>query len=96
MKHSATLAEWRRVTLEEIKVRRWSKSELALIDRLAASQALGAPEPAGTDEIPPLSDEQLKTLVRLRNVNVRDVNVCDVKSTPALSRPQGRLIKPRD
>lgn len=61
----------KRVSLEDIKNRTWTKHELAVIDRIGSSQACGAEEPAATDEIPALSDEQLQNLIRLRDVRKR-------------------------
>jgi len=56
------------VTSEDIRHRRWTKSELAAARRIAARQAVGDDSGINYEDIPRLTDEQLAKLVRLRDV----------------------------
>jgi len=56
------------VTSEDIRRRRWTKAELAAVRRIAASQAAGDDSDINYDDIPRLTYEQLKQMVRLRDV----------------------------
>jgi uncharacterized protein (DUF4415 family) len=55
------------VTLEDIKNRKWTKKELAVFSRIAASQAAGDDSDINYEDIPPLTDEQLAGMVRFRD-----------------------------
>ena len=56
------------MTSEDIRHRRWTKSELAAARRIAARQAVGDDSGINYEDIPRLTDEQLAKLVRLRDV----------------------------
>jgi len=56
------------VTSEDIRHRRWTKSELAAARRIAARQAVGDDSGINYEDIPRLTDEQLAKMVRLRDV----------------------------
>jgi uncharacterized protein (DUF4415 family) len=52
---------------EDIANKKWTKKELAVFDRIAASQAAGDESDINYDDIPPLTDEQLAAMLRLRD-----------------------------
>jgi len=56
------------VTSEDIRRRRWTKSELDAARRIAARQAAGDDSDLNYEDIPGLTDEQLAKMVRLRDV----------------------------
>ena len=56
------------MTSEDIRHRRWTKSELAAARRIAARQAVGDDSGINYEDIPRLTDEQLAKMVRLRDV----------------------------
>jgi uncharacterized protein (DUF4415 family) len=56
------------VRSENIRRRRWTKSELDVVHRIAARQAAGDDSGVNYEDIPRLSDEQLAGMVRLRHV----------------------------
>jgi hypothetical protein len=56
------------VTSEEIRRRKWSDEERRTVRRLAALQAAGDESDINFEDIPPLTDEQLANMVRLRDV----------------------------
>ena len=56
------------VTSEDIKNRQWTKAEIQAVQRLAAKQAAGDDSEINFEDIPPLSDEQLASMVRLREL----------------------------
>ena len=56
------------VTSEDIRRRRWTKSELDSARRIAARQAAGDDSGINYEDIPRLTDEQLAKMVRLRDV----------------------------
>lgn len=56
------------VTSEDIKNRNWSKSERQSVRRIAKSQAAGDDSDINFEDIPPLTDEQLARMVRLRDI----------------------------
>jgi len=55
------------VTSEDIKNRRWTKKERETARRIAAEQAAGDDSNINFDDIPPLTDEQLASMVRFRD-----------------------------
>src|SRR5581483_5231837 len=57
----------RSVTSEDIGNRKWTEKERAALRRLAASQAAGEDSDIDFSDIPPLTDEQLRNMVRLRD-----------------------------
>jgi uncharacterized protein (DUF4415 family) len=57
-----------RVKSGDITRRHWSKAERDAIKRLAAKQAAGDDSDLNYDDIPRLTDEQLASMVRLRDV----------------------------
>jgi uncharacterized protein (DUF4415 family) len=56
------------MTSEDIKNRKWTKSERQSVRRIAKSQAAGDDSDINFDDIPPLTDEQLARMVRLRDI----------------------------
>jgi len=56
------------VTSDDIRRRRWTKTELEAARRIAARQALGDDSGINYEEIPRLTEAQLAKMVRLRNV----------------------------
>ena len=54
-------------TSEDISNKKWTKKELAVFDRVAASQASGDDSDINFEDIPQLTDEQLAGMVRLRD-----------------------------
>lgn len=58
-----------RMTSEDIRRRKWSKSEIEAVRRAAERRAAGEELPeAEYDDIPRLTPEQLANMVRLRDV----------------------------
>ena len=53
---------------EDIRRRRWAKSELDSVRRVAARQAAGDDSGINYDEVPRLTEEQLAKMMRLRDV----------------------------
>jgi uncharacterized protein (DUF4415 family) len=56
------------VTSEDIRSRRWTKSELNAARRIAARQAAGDDSGINYEDIPQLTEQQLAKMVRLREV----------------------------
>ena len=56
------------MTSDDIKRRRWTKTELEAARRIAAQQATGDDSSINYDEIPRLTEEQLAKMAPLRNV----------------------------
>src|SRR5215472_8989373 len=56
------------VTSEDIRRKRWTKTELDAVRRIAARQARGDDSGINYGDIPPLTDEQLEKMVRLRDI----------------------------
>ena len=56
------------MTSEDIRRRRWTKTELEATRRIAARQAAGDDSGINYEDIPRLTDEQLAKMVRLRDV----------------------------
>lgn len=56
------------MTSNDIKRRRWTKTELDVARRIAARQAAGDDSGISYDEIPRFTEEQLAKMVRLRDV----------------------------
>ena len=55
------------MTLEDIKRKKWTKAEIEAVERIAAKQAAGDDSDIDYSDIPPLTDEQLASMVRLRD-----------------------------
>lgn len=60
---------------EDIKKRRWTKAELESIRRIAARQAESDDSHISFADIPRLTDQQLASMVRLRDARPRKVAV---------------------
>jgi uncharacterized protein (DUF4415 family) len=56
------------VTSDDIRRRRWTKTEFDAARGIAARQAVGDDSGINYEEIPRLTDEQLAKMVRLRDV----------------------------
>ena len=56
------------MTSDDIRRRRWTRSEIAAIRRIAARQAVGDDSDIDFSDIPPLTEEQLAGMIRLRDV----------------------------
>ncbi len=56
------------MTSEDIKRRQWTEKERAALRRTAATQAAGDDSDIDFSDIPPLTDEQLRNMVRLRDL----------------------------
>ncbi len=65
----------KRVTLEDIKRKKWTEEELQTIRRLAAKQAAGDDSDINYDDIPRLTEEQLSKMFRFRDRNKIPVSV---------------------
>ena len=57
----------KRMTSEDIKNRKWSEAERQALRRIAARQAAGDDSGIDFSDIPRLTDEQLRNMVRLRD-----------------------------
>ena len=64
---SSRLVRLKSVTSEDIRNRKWSEKEHAAFRRMAASQAAGDDSEIDFSDIPPLTDQQLARMVRLRD-----------------------------
>lgn len=64
-----------RVTLEDIKNKKWSEEELQAFRRMAAKQAAGDDSDINYDDIPRLTEEQLSQMFRFRDRNKIPVSV---------------------
>jgi uncharacterized protein (DUF4415 family) len=87
------------VTSEDIRNRRWTESEKRAIRRIAAHQAAGDDSHINFDDIPRLTDEQLASMVRFRDVR-RKVAV-SVRLDPQVldwlkSKGEGHLTRIND
>ena len=60
---------------EDIKNRHWTERERQALRRIAARQALGDDSRINVEDIPRLTDEQLASMVRLRDARPRKVAV---------------------
>ena len=56
------------MTSEDIRSRRWTKSELNAARRIAARQAAGDDSGINYEDIPQLTEQQLAKMVRLRDI----------------------------
>ena len=63
------------VRSEDIENRRWSEGERQALRRIAARQAAGDDSHVNLGDIPRLTDEQLASMVRLRDARPRKVAV---------------------
>jgi uncharacterized protein (DUF4415 family) len=84
---------------EDIKKRRWTKAERSAIERAAKRQSAGDDSDINFEDIPPLTDEQLGQMVRLRDVR-RKVPV-SVRLDPQVlewlkSKGEGHLTRIND
>lgn len=87
------------MTSDDIKRRRWTKTELDAAGRIAAQQAAGDDSSVNYREIPRLTEEQLAKMVRLREV-ARKVPV-SVRLDPQVlewlkSKGEGHLTRIND
>ncbi len=55
-----------RMTSEDIRNRRWTEAERAALNRAAARQAAGI-DPPPSDDFPPLTQDQLASMIRFRD-----------------------------
>ena len=65
---SSRPARLKNVKSEDIKDKRWSEKEKQALRRIALEQAAGNDSQIDFSDIPPLTDEQLAAMVRLREV----------------------------
>lgn len=84
---------------EDIKSRQWSDRERRAVERIAARQAVGDDSGVDLADIPSLTEEQLASMVRLRDVP-RKVPV-SVRLDPRVlewlkSKGQGHLTRIND
>ena len=84
---------------EDIKNRQWTEKELRTLRTVAKSQATGDESNIYYEDIPPLTNEQLASMVRLRKVN-RKVPV-SVRLDPRVidwlkSKGEGHLTRIND
>jgi uncharacterized protein (DUF4415 family) len=87
------------VTSEDIRNRQWTEAEKRMVRRLAAAQAAGDDSGIDFSDIPPLTDEQLASMVRARDVR-RKVPV-SVRLDPRVlewlrSKGEGHLTRIND
>lgn len=87
------------MTSEDIRNRQWTEKERGTIRRLAALQAAGDDSHINFDDIPRLTDAQLASMVRLRDVR-RKVAV-SVRLDPQVldwlkSKGEGHLTRIND
>ncbi len=87
------------VTLEELKHRKWKKSEIESVKRISAKQTAGDDSDIDYSDIPPLTDEQLARMVRFRDIR-RKVPV-SVRLDPQVldwlkSKGEGHLTRIND
>jgi uncharacterized protein (DUF4415 family) len=65
---SSAPVQLKSVTLEDMQRRKWTKSEIEAVKRIAARQAAGDDSGIDYSDIPPLTDEQLARMVRFRDI----------------------------
>ena len=87
------------MTSEDIKNRQWSEEELEVVRRIAQQQAAGDDSDINYDDIPQLTEKQLASMVRLRDVR-RKVAV-SVRLDPQVldwlkSKGEGHLTRIND
>jgi uncharacterized protein (DUF4415 family) len=87
------------MTSEDIRNRRWTNAEIEAVRRIAAAQAAGDDSGIDFSDIPPLTPEQLASMVRLRDVQ-RKVAV-SVRLDPQVldwlkSKGEGHLTRIND
>ena len=88
------------VRSEDIKNRKWTKSERRTLRRVARRQAVGDDSGVNFEDIPRLSDKQLANTVRLRDGRPRKVAV-SVRLDPQIldwlrSKGEGHLTRIND
>jgi uncharacterized protein (DUF4415 family) len=84
---------------EDIRKRKWTEKERIALRRAARQQAAGDDADGDLEDIPPLSEEQLREMVRLREIR-RKVPV-SVRLDPLIlewlkSKGQGHLTRIND
>ncbi|MGB6946630.1 MAG: BrnA antitoxin family protein [Bryobacteraceae bacterium] len=72
---SSRPARLKNVKSEDIKDKRWSEKEKQALRRIARQQAAGNDSQIDFSDIPPLTDEQLAAMVRLREVREAKVPI---------------------
>jgi len=72
---SSRPARLKRMRSEDIANRQWTESERKALRRVSRRQAAGDDSRINIEDIPPLSDEQLAKMVRLRDARPRKVAV---------------------
>lgn len=87
------------MTSEDIKNRKWTTEERIAFRQIAAAQAIGDDSKIDFSDIPPLTDEQLSRMVRLRDLR-RKVPV-SVRLDPQVldwlkSKGEGHLTRIND
>lgn len=88
------------VTSEDIVNRKWTERELKAFRRMAEREASGDDSDINYDDIPPLTDEQLAGMVRLRDIRQNKVPV-SVRLDPQVldwlkSKGEGHLTRIND
>jgi len=87
------------MTLDDIRNKKLTKKQVAVLERVARSQEAGDDSGIDYSDIPPLTDEQLKQMVRLRDVS-RKIPV-SVRLDPSVlewlrSKGEGHLTRIND
>jgi uncharacterized protein (DUF4415 family) len=88
------------MTSEDIRNRKWTEKERQVLRRSAAKQAAGDDSDIDYSDIPPLTEEQLSRMVRLRDVRSNKVPV-SVRLDPEVlawlkSKGEGHLTRIND
>ena len=99
LSESSRRAGLKSVTSEDIKNRQWSERELGVLRRVSKLQATGDDSTINFEDIPRLTEAQLASMVRLRDVR-RKVAV-SVRLDPQVlnwlkSKGQGHLTRIND
>jgi uncharacterized protein (DUF4415 family) len=93
-------ARLRSMTSEDIKSRKWTDSELQAVRRISKQQAEGKSPRVNLKDIPRLTDQQLASLVRLRDARTPKVAVSVRLDAPVLawlkSKGEGHLTRIND
>src|SRR5262245_53982809 len=97
---SSQRAEPISVTSDDIVSRNWTERDLRAFRRMAERQASGDDSDINYDDIPPLTDEQLAGMVRLRDIRKNKVPV-SVRLDPQVldwlkSKGEGHLTRIND
>ena len=88
------------VTSDDIRNRKWTEQEIAAVRRTAEVQAAGDDSDINFEDIPPLTDRQLASMVRLRDV-IRNKIPVSVRLDPQVlewlkSKGEGHLTRIND